>query len=230
MARGAGTSWACLSTVFTEVKAAGHSGQNLATHPSMQPHNGARCPGAGAGGATLTAGKQTAGGSRAWTIAAYSGSGAIYNENDAMLLNAAKWEHQGTTAAARRALRVRAGLAQVTEMCCYCTTECNLQNGDSSLRVSHSAGYPTEAQPTAVLFITQVVAETQGVAQHTLEQLYQQGQQVQQAAHGVHQIDDNVKHAGRIVRFMGRMCCMRTAARDPDLERETVSRSEEVQR
>jgi hypothetical protein len=75
-----------------------------------------------------------------------------------------------------------------------------------------------------------VVAETQGVAQHTLEQLYQQGQQVQQAAHGVHQIDDNVKHAGRIVRFMGRMCCLRTPARDPDLEREAVSRSEEVQR
>lgn len=68
------------------------------------------------------------------------------------------------------------------------------------------------------------------MAVRTLEQLYDQGRKVEQASHGVHQIDANVQQAGRIVRFMGRWCCTRTAAQDPDAEGESVSRNEAVQR
>ncbi|PSC68702.1 Synaptosomal-associated 25 isoform A [Micractinium conductrix] len=54
-----------------------------------------------------------------------------------------------------------------------------------------------------------VVTETTQVAGSILEALYQQGQQLERAAHGVEQIDEEVKHAGRIVRFMQRWCCFR---------------------
>ncbi|PRW32671.1 Synaptosomal-associated 25 [Chlorella sorokiniana] len=91
-------------------------------------------------------------------------------QDEARLIQVARWEHQQTTRSARRCL--------------------------------------------------QVVNETRDVAAATLVALDRQGQQLERAAHGVEQIDENVQHAGRILAFMSRFCCFRNSWNDPDLERE----------
>ncbi|KAI3423820.1 hypothetical protein D9Q98_009656 [Chlorella vulgaris] len=75
-----------------------------------------------------------------------------------------------------------------------------------------------------------VVNDTTELAARTLDQLFQQGQQVDRATHGVDQIDVQVQHTNRIIAFMGRWCCLRTDKHDTDLEAEKISRSQVVQR
>jgi hypothetical protein len=75
-----------------------------------------------------------------------------------------------------------------------------------------------------------VVNDTTELAARTLDQLFQQGQQVDRATHGVDQIDVQVQHANRIIAFMGRWCCFRTDKHDTDLEAEKISRSQVLQR
>ncbi|KAL4432231.1 hypothetical protein ABPG77_005993 [Micractinium sp. CCAP 211/92] len=70
-----------------------------------------------------------------------------------------------------------------------------------------------------------VATETVQVGQGTLDALYHQGQQLDRAAHGVEQIDEEVKHASRILRFMSRCFCCRSDSSDPDRLAESRRRS-----
>ncbi|KAL4421488.1 hypothetical protein ABPG75_010779 [Micractinium tetrahymenae] len=70
-----------------------------------------------------------------------------------------------------------------------------------------------------------VATDTVQLGQETLDVMYHQGQQLDRAAHGVEQIDDEVKHASRILEFMSRCFCFRSDSRDPDREVEGRRRS-----